>query len=246
MPFCCCSVIWECARKKMHECEEACVMCVWSKMNFKLDNLTDHQTILSHFSCFCCLFVFLCGGKVFGPHCITIKDALAWWPLGWTSALPVTLIINKQWISDSERMNHSVTGLFFIRKSQGNAPKSRDFLYILHSGHVSAVLWPQTGSDVCGFWLYSVCRAAIWSCINDDWGEFTGKRQWWLIKWKGFRGSGGTDWICIYRGNHILLQGLKNAAGSSIHCCHGEDSSIVSIATNVDVINMFALLIIDY
>lgn len=43
--------------------------------------------------------------------------------------------------------------------------------------------------------------------------------------------------------DHILLQGLENAAGtpgSSAYCCHGEDSRIVIIATNVEVMGVFA------
>lgn len=50
--------------------------------------------------------------------------------------------------------------------------------------------------------------------------------------------------------DHILLQGLENAAGtlgSSPYCCHGEDSQIVIIATNVEVTGVFSnkIFVID-
>lgn len=59
-------------------------------------------------------------------------------------------------------------------------------------------------------------------------------------KIKRFAKSGRTDSICIYRHNHILLQGLKNIVGRTIYCCHEEDGWIGSIATNVEVISVFA------
>lgn len=131
-----------------------------------------------------------------------------------------------------------------MRKCQGNAPKARGFPYVLHSGHMTAALQPQAASNVCGFWLSSVCRTAG-SDINGDWVEFMWKRQWWLIKWKDFGGSGKADWIPIYPCNHILLQGQRNRVAASIVVME-KIVGFASTATNAEVISLFASLISDY
>lgn len=163
--------------------------------------------------CFSLLLLFVFIEERFLDHiALLVRMFLLGDPWGRSPALPVALISNKQWITNKEQIYHSV---FFMRKCQGNAPKARDFPYILHSGHMTAVLQPQAASNVCGFWLSSVRRTAG-SDINGDWVEFMWKRQWWLIKWKDFGGSGKTDWIPIYSCNHILLQGQKNRLAASI------------------------------